>query len=162
MAKGDVQFRQARQFGVPGARRHRVGGGAAASINAGEPVSKTLGNLYVIAAVTNTPTTATSPLLGIAATTSTDTTTAAGFVDVVECQQGVVYLASPLLPTSWDTQTEYNNLVGARVLFDLTSSSYTITATDGSTNGLQVEYLDIAEVPGKVAFSVRPTAMWSN
>jgi hypothetical protein len=58
------------------------------------------------------------------------------------------------------TQAEYDALVGSRVLFDLTSSTYTITATDNAAYGLVVEPLDIKKFPNKVRFSIRPCATY--
>ena len=56
------------------------------------------------------------------------------------------------------TQAEYDALVGARVLLDLTSGTYTILATDSANNGCVVEPLDISRFPNKVAFSIRAGA----
>jgi hypothetical protein len=53
------------------------------------------------------------------------------------------------------TQSEYDALVGKRVLIDLTTGSYTILATDSANNGCVVQPLDISKQPGKVAFSFR-------
>ena len=68
---------------------------------------------------------------------------------------GVTYLIAPKVAATWDTQAEYDALVGARVLLDLTAGAYTILAADGATNGCVVEPLDISKYPGKVAFSIR-------
>jgi hypothetical protein len=68
---------------------------------------------------------------------------------------GVVYLISPNSAAAFDTQTEYDALVGDRVVFDKTDGTYTILATDGATNGLVIEPLDVSKHPGKVAFSIR-------
>lgn len=104
---------------------------------------------------TNKPVVATDYLAGIAATTSTNTAAAAGEVWVYPLVPGVVYLMKPNAAASFDTQAEYDALVGDRVLIDLTSSSYTILATDGATSGCVIENLDVAKYPGKVAFSFR-------
>lgn len=56
------------------------------------------------------------------------------------------------------TQAEYDALVGARVLIDLTAGSYTLLASDSANNGCVVEPLDISLFPGKVAFSIRAGA----
>lgn len=160
MAKGDVTKYQNGAFGNPGSRKHQVASGAAASINSGEPVGKALGSQYVAALATNKPVVATDYLAGISTTTSTDTASADGTVQVENLVPGEVFLCAPLTAATWNTQTLYNALVGDRVLFDLTSSTYTITATDGATNGLVVENLNIAEVPAKVAFSIRAGASY--
>lgn len=160
MALGDVKIKDEAAFGYPGDIEFQVAAGADASIKAGEPVAKALGAAVVTALATNKPVVGTDFLAGIAATTSTDTVAAAGSVRVTKLVRGVVYLCKPLVAATWDTQAEYDALVGDRVLFDLTAGVYTITATDGATNGLVVEQLDVAKVPGMVAFSIRDGASY--
>lgn len=154
MASGDIVFKDPAQFGSIGSKRYAVAAGATA-ILAGEPVAKALGGSSVIAMATNKPVVATDFLAGIAASNSTQTASAAGVVDVFPIVPNVVYLMKPNAPTSWDTQAEYDALVGDRVLIDLTSSSYTILATDGATSGCVIEPLEVAKYPGRVAFSFR-------
>ena len=104
---------------------------------------------------TNKPVVATDFLLGVATTTSTNTAAAAGTVQVRAVDSSDVWLTTPNVAASFDTQAEYDALVGDRVLFDLTSSKYTILATDGATYGCVIQPLDISIYPGKVAFSFR-------
>jgi len=127
----------------------------ATTIYAGEPVARALGGITVTALATNKPVVATDYMVGIATAKSTQTASAAGTVTVAPLRTNVIYLAAPLTAATWDTQAEYDALVGKRVLFDLTAGSYTITATDGATNGLVVAPLDISKFPGKVAFYIR-------
>ena len=155
MSLGNVTLLDQGAFGAIGTRKFTVASGTTASINAGEPVAKALGGATVSAMSTNKPVVGTDFLAGISQSTSTETASAAGSVQVYPIVPGVVYLCAPLTAASWDTQAEYDALVGDRVLFDLTSGVYTITATDGANNGLVVEPLDIAKYPGKVAFSIR-------
>lgn len=158
MALGDIQILKEAVFGSPGDRQYTVAAGAAASIKAGEPVAKALGNAtgnVVAALTTNKPVVGTDFLAGIASTTSTDTASAAGTVWVRPLSPGAIYLISPKVAASWDTQAEYDALVGARVLLDLTAGSWTILAADGATSGCVIEPLDISKYPGKVAFSFR-------
>jgi hypothetical protein len=68
---------------------------------------------------------------------------------------GITYLIKPKVTTTWDTQAEYNDLVGKRVVLDLTTGSYTILATDSANNGCVIMPLDIAKYPGMVAFAFR-------
>lgn len=173
MAIGDVQIYKDGAFSPIGARRYVVAK-SGTTIKPGEPVNKTVttvagANLAtaVIPAITLSPSAGTTFIIGIASgpgAASTNTSTAAGVVDVIPCVSGVIYLCAPLTSTLWDTQAEYDALVGTRVLFDLTSSTYTITTvhTFNAFNGLIVEPLDIARYPGKVAFSVRTTAIYNN
>lgn len=158
MALADIQIYDEGAFGYPGDVEFAVASGANASINAGEPVSKALGNStgnVVSAMATNKPVAGTDYLAGIAATTSTDTTSAAGTVKVMKMGTQISYLITPKVAASWDTQAEYDALVGARVLIDLTSSTYTILASDSANNGCVVLPLDITRYPGKVRFAFR-------
>lgn len=151
----------------PGSKRFNVHLGVAAGINAGELCIAIPGTKYVTRwgnsiatkpAVSNTAQTAftTHVVAGLAATTSTDTTSANGVVDVIPNTMGLTYLVAPDTAASWDTQAEYDALIGARVLLSTSSTGVqTILASDGANNGLVVEPLDIAKYPGKVRFSIR-------
>ena len=152
---GDIQLYTEGAFGYPGDDEYAVASGAAASIKAGEPVAKALGAAVVTAMATNKPVVATDFLAGIASSTSTDTASAAGTVKVTKLVPGLTWLISPNSAAAWDTQAEYDALVGDRVLLDLTSSTYTILATDGATSGCVIMPLNIKKVPGKVRFAFR-------
>lgn len=159
MALGNVTLYSGGKSGDVGSNPFVVASGTTASINAGEPVAKTLGNTTgkaVTSSATNTPVAATDFVAGISATTSTETASAAGSVVVFDVFDGhSTWLCAPNVAASWDTQAEYDALVGARVLFDKTGGVYTVLASDGATNGLVVEPLDISVFPGKVRFSFR-------
>ncbi len=159
MALGDVTFYESGSVGSPTAIKLPVDA-SATLILAGEPVSTTLGTDTVGPLATNKPVVGTDFMCGIAATTSTNTASVIGTVDVFVLQKGVSYLCAPLTAATWDTQAEYDELVGARVLFDLTTGVYTITASDGATSGLVVLPLDIKKFPGKVRFAIRQAADW--
>ncbi len=154
MALGDITFYESGSVGSPNSVRYAVAA-SATLIYAGEPVNKELGAAAVDPPATNTPVVATDYWAGIAATTSTNTASVAGVVDVFVLQHGMTYLCAPLTAATWDTQTEYDALVGDRVLVDLTTGVYKITASDGATNGLVVMPLDIKKFPGKVRFAIR-------
>ena len=169
MSVNDVLVFNPGAFGSIGARTFGVGKETTTIINPGEPVGKVVAVSDVFAAATNTPLSAaatgftfTNCWAGIAVSTSDQTTTADGTVQVLPIIPGVVYLAKPNVAATWDTQTEYDRLVGKRVLMDLTSGAYTILAADNAKNGLVVEPLDVAKHPGKVAFSIRQAASYAN
>lgn len=124
-------------------------------INAGEPVARALGAVTVTPCATSAGQVGTDYIVGIAATTSTNTATAVGTVNVIPLNSNTVWLIKPKTATSWDTQAEYDALVGKRMTIDLTSSSYTLNATDAAGNGCVVAPLDISKYPGKVAFRFR-------
>lgn len=155
MALGDIQVFSEGSFGYPGDDVYVVNSGSAASIKAGEPVSKALGAPNVTAMATNKPVVGTDYLAGIASSTSTDTASANGTVAVMKMSTQISYLISPNSTAAWDTQAEYDALVGDRVLIDLTTGSYTILATDGANNGCVIMPLDISKYPGKVRFAFR-------
>ena len=106
---------------------------------------------------TNKPVVATDYLEGIATTTSTNDVSTAGEVWVQPIMPGTIYKIKPKVAATFDTQAEYDALVGDRVLLDLdaTSGDFTILAADGSTYGCVIEWIDVARNPGYVAFSFR-------
>ena len=124
-------------------------------INAGEPVARALGAVTVTPCATNAGQVGTDYIVGVAVTTSNNTATAKGTVSVLPLSNGTTYLINPKVSATWDTQAEYDALVGKRVLIDLTSSTYTILASDGANNGLVIMPLDVNKYPGKVAFAFR-------
>jgi hypothetical protein len=160
MALGDITIYGEGAFGYPGSTNFATATATAQAIKAGEPVAKALAGTVVTALATSKPVVGTDYLAGIAATSSTETATLTGTVQVTKMTDGVTYLIAPKTAASWDTQAEYDALVGARVTFDLTTGVYTINATDASGNGLVVEPLDISKYPGKVRFSIRNGASY--
>ncbi len=151
---GDITIYDTANVPYPGDDKYKVASGTTSSITAGTPVAFTLGAAVVAAASTNTPVAGTD-YLGIATTTSTETATATGTVDVMKFTAGTTFLISPKVTATWDTQSEYDALVGDRVLLDLTSSTWTILAADSATYGCVIMPLNIAENPGKVRFAFR-------
>lgn len=152
MAKGDIQPAESATFSNGSGIPYYVASGAAASINAGEPVQKLAGAAGVTPLLTNSPT-ATNRIVGVSTSVSTDTVAASGLVTVIPANDSNIWMIAPKVAATWNTQAKYNALVGARVLIDLTTGVYTILAVDGAGNGCVVEYLDISKYPGMVAFS---------
>lgn len=157
MALGDISYyKPSSTTGSLGSIRHQVAsGGTPPAINAGELVSKTLGNQYVITNPTSGQVVATNFLAGISTSTSTETATLDGFVDVAPIDAGTIWLIAPAVAATWNTQAKYNALVGARVLIQKSGGVYTILAADGATNGCVIENLNIFTYPGMVAFTLR-------
>lgn len=154
-AVNDIQLMSSKNgFGYPGSKRVLVAA-SATLIYPGDPVTVALGAAVGTSMATNKPVVATDFLAGIASTVSTNTAALAGYVEVVPVDSGDVWLISPNASTSFDTQAEYDALVGDRVLMDLTAGKYTLLATDGATYGCVIQPLDISKYPGKVAFSFR-------
>ncbi len=162
MASGDIVPYNDGAFGQAGSVDHQVvSGGTPPAINAGEMVLKTLGNRYVTAMANNKPVVATDFVAGISASASNETATVDGKVKVVPLAPGQIWLIAPKVLATWNTQALYNALVGSRVLIDVTSGVLTLLAVDGSTSGCVVENLDIVAFPGRVAFSVRAAAAYT-
>ncbi len=166
MAVGDLIILEQNSMTARGGRLYNVAAGTL--INAGEPVQHVaVGDTVVVPNLTSTPVVGTSGVeglfVGVATTNSTNTSAAAGSVYVMPINSGITYLANPDAPTSWDTQAEYDALVGKRVLLKNSvsvtstpaSGTYTILASDSAANGCAVMAMNIKEHPAKVAFAFR-------
>lgn len=168
MAVGDITILEASQRGSRGARLYNVASGT--PILAGEPVQiRTVGDVTVQPSLTSTPVVSTSAgveglFVGIAQTNSTNTATAAGTVYVLPTNSDITWLANPAVAASWDTQSEYDALVGKRVLLQNSTTvsstaqnvgTYSVLASDSANNGVSVQALDISKYPGKVAIAFR-------
>lgn len=157
---GEIQIFREGAFGTPGTRKHAVTSGTTASIKYGQLCLKTPGSAFVVAwdaSNTAKPVVATDYVAGLAMSTSTETASAVGYVDVMPLLPGMVLIGDPKVAATWDTQAEYDALVGDRVLLDTTAAGIqSLLATDGATYGLIIEPLDLSRYPGKIAFSVHP------
>lgn len=155
MALGDITIYNEGAFGYPGSTPFVTAASATRVLNAGEPVAKALAGVAVTALATSKPVVATDFIAGISTTTSTETATLGGTVQVTKMVHGLSYLIAPNVAATWNTQAKYDALVGSRVTLDLTTGVYTINSTDGATFGCVIEPLEIAKYPGKVRFSFR-------
>lgn len=163
MASGDLIILEQNQYTGRGGRLYNVALGTA--IFAGDPVQhEAVGNTVVVPNLTSTPVVSASAgveglFCGVATTNSTNTSSAAGSVYVMPVNSGITYLGNPDAPTSWDTQSEYNALVGKRVVLKNSAASgvgtYTVLASDSANNGCAVMAMNIAEHPAKVAIAFR-------
>ncbi len=171
MALGDITLLAQRSSqGGRGARLYNIAAGT--PILAGEPVQiQALGVVAVMPALTSFPDASAHLAIGIAATSSTNTLTAAGVVNVIPVNSNDVWIINPAVAASWDTQAEYDALVGKRVLIQAGSANlafvanvnigtYSLLASDSTNNGCVVQALDISRYPGKVAFSFRDGASY--
>lgn len=161
MSTGDFNIKDSSYSQAPASHEFAVASGTTASIKAGEPVQKLAGTAYVTLAATNFPTT-TLRHVGIATSASNETTTADGTVKVMLSTPDTVFIGTPDVAATWNTQAKYNALVGTRVLIKLTTGVFTVLAADSAGNGCVVEYLDIAKYPAKVAFSFSPLSYYAN
>ena len=167
MAKNDFSIQFPVDSGTNRNSQFLVAPGTTSSINAGEFVVKALGSgsgKYAAAFTASQalqPQVGTDYLAGFAKSTSTETTTATGYVEVFYLDPATIYYGNPKTPANFGltsgslSQATYNAQVGRRVLIDVTAGVHTVLAADGANNGLVVEYQDITTCGGKVAFSLR-------
>lgn len=142
-----------------------VAPGTTSSINTGEFATKALGGATYAKAFTASqalqPSVGTDYLAGFAMSTSTETTTATGFVEIFYLDPATIYYGNPKTAANFGltagslSQATYNAQVGKRVLIDVTTGVMTVLSTDNVNNGLVVEYIDVTTSNGKVAFSLR-------
>ena len=101
MAVNDIRLFASPTFGSAGTVRYNV---AASStlIYPGEPVARAQGGVVVSPMATNKPVIKTDFLAGIAMSTSTNTASAAGYVDVMPLVPGQVWLIKPNVAATWD------------------------------------------------------------
>lgn len=132
----------------------QVEAGTTSSIVPGMPVLKD--GQYVVPVTDGTPVIGTDIVSGVAISTSTETASANGKVNVVlPLPDGMWYANAKTLSTI-DTQAEYDALVGTFVVFDVTGGVITIdAATPVVGGGLEIVDNDISVNPGKVAFRFR-------
>lgn len=122
------------------ATQYVVASGGAATIAAGSPTKCVTADGSVAGAVIpmvdGDGLVTAERFTGLAKSTSTDTASAAGVVDTWAPVSGMLYRGSPKVAGSVDTQAEINALMGKKVLFDLTSSVWTVdtAATDALVN----------------------------
>lgn len=144
-----------------------VASGTSASVQSGRFCLKALGQRYVSAFGTGSarPVVGTDFIAGIADTDSTETATSDGSVSVAipqNAQKFLINADSSILGTI-STQAGYNTLVGRRVLLNVAADgTQTVLGTDGATNGLIIEALDISTAPvGKVCISIREGVLYN-
>lgn len=130
MARNDIKLKDVAGLNVVPTLRCQTEA-AATAILVGEPVKfKTLGSQYVIPLADADGVIGTmTPIVGIAASDSTQTASADGFVDVLLPIPGTIWEIKAKSAASADTQSEINALVNDRAIIDLTTGVYTLDAT---------------------------------
>lgn len=128
------RFRIAQPHDEVSSIKRIVGSGAAASIAIGTPTKE--GSAGAVAIMVDGDGTTSQRFSGIAKSTSTDTASANGTVQLYRPLDGVVYAGLPTVAGAADAQSEIDALMGKRVVFDLTSGDWTIdsAASDAATN----------------------------
>ncbi len=167
MALGDLIILEQGQMTGRGGRLYNVAAGT--PIYAGDPVQiRAVGGIVVEPSLTSTPVASVTAgveglFVGVATTSSTNTAAAAGTVYVMPTSSAITYLANPDTAASWDTQAEYDALVGKRVVLKNsvtvsgtpTGGTYTLLASDSANNGCTIQAMNILEHPAKVAIAFR-------
>ena len=142
MAKGDVFWIDTGgKTNVP-VRTFRTRAGETA-INPGEPLLiSNLGDItqpYVIALTDGKPSVGADYFIGVSANSSSHTASADGNVDVYLETPGTIWAAKAKTTTTFDSAGDVNDNLFYRIVFDLTSSTYTAdVAADVATRGLRV------------------------
>ena len=115
-----------------------VASGSAESIKAGEPTK--VGSSGAVAIMADGEGTTSERFAGIAKSDSTDTASAAGVVSVWTPLPGLIYMGKAKSSAAADTQAEIDALYAKRVVFDLTSTAWTVdtAASDAATNALVI------------------------
>jgi len=113
---------------------------SATIINPGEPVKITTAGAKYVSKLADAEPTTTVKILGIAKSTSTNTASVDGVVEIFILDPRVTLSVAAKSSTTVDTDAEILALEGKRVPFDLTSSKFTVDSTDAdaSTNGLRI------------------------
>lgn len=134
---------------------------AATAIYAGEPVKlKAAGSPYVIPMADAEPVIGTTTqVIGIAATDSTQTASADGFIMVYPATlPGVIWKAKAKTASTVDTLAELNAVCGDSVPFDLTSSVYTVDVAAGNAAASGIQIIGGNHETQEVYFKIRPAA----
>lgn len=123
--------------------KRAVASGAVGTIAIGTPIKKSgTSSPYVVPCVDGDLTIATDqPFMGFAASTSTETATADGVVEIYRPLPGVVYRIKAKIASLANTQTEIDAMVGDAYTLDLTNGDWTLdtAAGDSAANAFIVE-----------------------
>lgn len=128
MSKGDIKIVEPKDMST---QTFQVAAGTTLAIEAGEPVVATPGTATVALMADGKPVVGTDYLIGIAATDSTETAAAAGTVDVHVLRGGEVLSVKAKSAAAADTASEIKALANDFLLFDLTSSAWTLDTAAG-------------------------------
>lgn len=127
------------------ATHYVVASGTSASIAPGTPAKLTTADGSVagsIAAMVDADGIVTGQrFVGLGKTTSNETASVAGVVDTWAPVPGILYRGFAKSSAAADTQSEINALMGKKVIFDLTSSNWTVdtAATDALVNCVVIQ-----------------------
>lgn len=136
--------------------KRAVASGANASIDRGTPTKE---SSTAVAIMADAEGTTAEQFAGVAKSVSTDTTGAAGTVQLFMPLPGMFYVASPKVAGAANTEAEILALCGKRIILDLTTGDWTVdtAAVDGIGNAVVI----VGGNPGedKVYFSMTHTTL---
>ena len=134
-----------------------VGSGAANSISRGEPTKQ--GSAGAVAIMADGEGTTSELFTGIAKSESTDTAAAAGRVLTYIPFPGIIYSGKPKVSGACNTQAEIDALVGSRVVFDLTSTTWTVDTAAADAIGNAVVMVGGQPEEDRIWFVVTHTSL---
>lgn len=136
--------------------KRTVASGGANTISRGEPTKESSGNVAIMADGEGT----TSQLFaGFAKSESTDTAAAAGSVTCFIPFPGLIYAGKPKTANAANTQAEIDALMGKRVVFDLTSTTWSIDTAASDDIGNAVVIVGGQPEEDRVWFVVTNTSL---
>ena len=117
-----------------------VASGTSASIGLGVPTKLTSTSAGTVAVMVDGDGTTSQNFSGISKSDSTETATVAGSVTLWLPLPGMIYMGNAKTASDFNTAALVNAHVGRRVVFDLTSTVWSVdtAASDASTNGLVI------------------------
>lgn len=128
----------------------RDGGGynMTAAIAPGEPLqSEAVGSEYVAPCITAGPVVGSDEMVGIARKASTETTSAAGTVEVITVLPGTILRGYASTSTNVDTTSKLNALIGEWCYFD-------VTAVSGTNGHFTFDENEAQTEPNKGSFKI--------
>lgn len=135
MSKGDITIREPKNLST---QTFQVAAGTTLAILAGEPVKRTAGTPEVVLGVDGDFSIDTDEWVGIAQSDSTETTSAAGTVEVYVLDGGEVLRCRAKATSDVDTAAKLLAIANDNLVFDLTGSTWTIDVGAGTSalNGM--------------------------
>jgi len=133
-----------------------VASGAANSISRGEPTKESSGAVAIMADAEGTTT---ERFSGIAKSESTDTVAAAGRVLTYIPFPGIIYSGKPKTAGAANSQADLDAFMGNRVIFDLTSTTWTIDTAASDAIGNAVVIVGGQPEEDRVWFVVTHTSL---
>lgn len=160
MSKADISIRETGGLNYIPTDRWVVATGTTGTIEAGEPCKQNASadeNVVVLADEDLTIATD-QPMAGMSATDSTETTSAAGYVNLYVPLPSIKWEIKADVAASADTQAEIDAFIGNLLLIDVTTSKFTMSLTDGNSQTAAFSITGGNPSRSTVFFRIRPDA----